>query len=138
MSAILRVACFRIRSDLMRVNRKMKMSKMSCPLHAAAISACNDLKRCSGRFSRVTYTRPCATLTPGYTYDTEKTHCSDVKYESEGQPTLRVNCDGGVGPPEVDELKLLENSAHFLTPFQSLHVRSCIRKAHIRRQQLLY
>jgi len=53
-----------------------------------------------------------------------KTHCSDVKYESEGQPTLPVNCDGDVGPPETGELKLLENIAHFLPPFQSLHVRS--------------
>ena len=55
------------------------------------------------------------TSTPDYTDDFKKTHCSDVKYESEGQLKFPVDCDGDIGPSKSDEMKLLENIPHFLT-----------------------
>ena len=46
----------------MRVNRKIKMSKMSCPLHAAAISACNNVER---RMSEIMLVKICWSHTHG-------------------------------------------------------------------------
>jgi len=69
---------------------------------------------------------------PGHTHDTKKPHCSDVKYEPGGQLTFTVGCDEGVRSAEE---AFKENTAHFLSPYQSSDMQRSIEVTDVHNQQ---
>lgn len=100
-----------MRSDCMRVSAKMVISKMSCPPHATARSV-HIIRKWAFQDS-VEYIHT-ALWKVDLVLRTcmEMTHCWGNTYELEGQPCGRKESI------EPDEVMLLENTAHFSSPYK--------------------
>ena len=83
-------------------------------------------QKCQNSVSGVTYPRPCSISTINNTHSTERAHCSDVKFEPEGQPTFPGNGDGGIRIRAIESEvgRLLESTPHFrhyVSRLQAMH-----------------
>ena len=143
---ILRLRSCRICSDRKRVNKKIKKSKVNCPLHATAISMQQYNTQYSQRGTKVRKSFPRDWLeshthgpveisTLCYTHNTEIAHCLDDKYEPEGQPIFPVDCSGEGRSAGRDEMTWLESTAHWSTSYKSSDTKSCIEVTHVHSRQ---